>query len=64
MQEDIVGADLEHGMDCSAVTRLRRSEPTGHPVDSEAWIETLETPTARVLKRHKRGPKGNDQRVN
>ncbi len=64
VQKDVVGTDLELGMDCSAATRHRRSEPTGHPVDSEAWIETLETQTARLLKRQKRGPKGNDQRDN
>ena len=57
-------AFLDQETDVGAVMRLRRSETTGRPVGSEAWIEKLEKQTARRLKPQKRGPKGSRQESN
>jgi len=40
-----------------AFRRLRRSETTGRPLGSDAWIDRLSVLTGRELKPRKRGPK-------
>lgn len=43
--------------EAAAYQPLRRSETTGRPLGSEAWIKALETQTGRTLAPQKRGPK-------
>ena len=52
-------AFLGGGDDDPAIFRqLRRSETTGRPLGSSAWLESLEKMTGKRLQPQKRGPKG------
>lgn len=42
-------------------TPLRRSETSGRPVGSEAWIENLESELTRTLRPRRRGPKPREE---
>ena len=42
---------------------LRRSETSGRPLGSAAWLEQLETRTGRTLAPRKRGPKPKENRL-
>lgn len=52
-----LAAFLGEGADEAALLALRRSESSGRPLGSEAWIAQLETSTGRALAPQKRGPK-------
>ncbi len=43
--------------DSAALLALRRSEMSGRPIGSAAWISGLEAPTGRILAPQRRGPK-------
>jgi len=43
--------------DSAALRALRRSETSGRPIGSAAWIADLEARTGRILAPQKRGPK-------
>ena len=49
-----LGQDTDDNAD---FTMLRRSETTGRPLGSEAWLERLEQTTSRRLRPQKRDPK-------
>jgi putative transposase len=50
-------AFLGEGEDEDALRALRRSETSGRPVGSQAWLAQLEARTGRTLAPKKRGPK-------
>ncbi len=55
---------LADNVDESAALRaLRRSETSGRPIGSAAWIADLEARTGRMLAPQKRGPKGKSNSV-